>query len=377
MEIIIGADIVPTNSNKNAFVNADVNSLVDKTLQNVLKTADYRIFNLEVPLTDKKNPIAKCGPNLIAQKNTVNGIMSLGVDFLTLANNHIMDQGEDGLKDTIQILDEKKIAHAGAAFSKEEAAKPFMMEKDGMRVGIYCCAEHEFSIISDSMAGANPFDPLWSLDHIQELKNKCDYVIVLYHGGKEQYRYPSPQLQQVCRRIVDKGADLVICQHTHCVGCREEWKQGTIVYGQGNFLFDDCDNEYWKTSLLVSIVFHENKSTIKYLPLCKVGASVSLAVGKEKEDILKGFEVRSNEIKQKGFINREYAKYAESMLPDYLNRTLGQVHKNLIFRVLNKFMGNKLRQKCYSGSNALALINTIECEPHRELFIEGLRNYEK
>src|SRR5690606_29065463 len=119
-----------------------------------------------------------------------------------------------------------------------------------IKIGFYVCAEHEFSIASVDSPGANPFDPLESLDHIADLKNECDYVVVLYHGGKEHYRYPSPYLQKVCRKMADKGANLVICQHSHCIGCFEVYKDSTLVYGQGNFIFNKHDNEYWKTSIL-------------------------------------------------------------------------------------------------------------------------------
>ena len=77
-----------------------------------------------------------------------------------------------------------------------------------------------------------------SLDHIQNLKDQCDYVIVLYHGGKEHYRYPSPYLQRVARKMVEKGADLVVCQHSHCIGCYEKYKDSMIIYDQGNFIFE-------------------------------------------------------------------------------------------------------------------------------------------
>jgi hypothetical protein len=70
----------------------------------------------------------------------------------------------------------------------KEAAQPYIWEQKGIRVGIYACAEHEFLIATEYSPGATPFDPLESLDHIQDLANKCDYLIVLYHGGKEHYR---------------------------------------------------------------------------------------------------------------------------------------------------------------------------------------------
>lgn len=249
--IIIGGDIVPTESNRKLFAGANVDELIGTDLKELLRRADYTIFNLEVPLTDTENPIPKCGPNLIAPTETVNGLKAINPYFFTLANNHILDQGEQGLFSTMNCLGEAGIDYAGVGRNLDEASKGFIKEINGIKVGIYCCAEHEFSIAIEHSAGANPFDPLESMDHISTLKNQSDYVMVLYHGGKEHYRYPSPYLQKVCRKCVDKGADLVVCQHSHCIGCEEKWNGGTIVYGQGNFLFDDSDNEYWKTSLLV------------------------------------------------------------------------------------------------------------------------------
>ena len=68
----------------------------------------------------------------------------------------------------------------------------------------------------------------------------CNSII---NGGKEHYRYPSPDLQKICRKFIDKGADLVVCQHSHCIGCEEKYNHGTIVYGQWNFLFDRSNIE--------------------------------------------------------------------------------------------------------------------------------------
>ena len=374
MKILIGADIVPTKSNEKAFIQSDTSALVDADLLKVLQKADYRVFNLEVPLTDQEEPIAKCGPNLIAPAASVNGIRALGADFLTLANNHIMDQGVNGLHDTIRMLEQQGIAYAGVGDTPEQAAKPYILEKDGLRVGFYCCAEHEFSIVSEQKPGANPFDPLWSLDHIQDLKKQCDYVIVLYHGGKEHYRYPSPELQKVCRRIADKGADLIICQHSHCIGCKEEWNHATIVYGQGNFLFDEEDNEYWATSLLVSVDLQKEHAEIEFEPLCKNGSKIELANGNRKQDILSDFNIRSGKILENEFIQQKYNEFADSMLMSYCNRSLGKVSRSLIFRVLNKLASGDLRRKCYTGSDVLSLLNAMECEPHRELFVRGLQN---
>lgn len=373
MNILIGADLVPTKSNMNYFENENIEKLVDNNLLKILKEAEYKIFNLEVPLVDNENPINKCGPNLIASTKSGLGIKALGINFLTLANNHILDQGENGLNSTLRVLKELNISFAGAGKNIEEATKPFIFEMENKKIGIYCCAEHEFSIASQNSAGANPFDPLESLDHIQNLKKLVDYVIVLYHGGKEHYRYPSPNLQRTCRKIIEKGGNLVICQHTHCIGCEEKWKNGVIIYGQGNFLFDHSNSEFWKTSLLINI---KDNFEIDYIPILKDGFFVKLANEKAKREILDSFYHRSKEIKKEDFIKKEYEKIAESEYIRYLSMIQGRRYNSLLFRIINKITNYKLKEYIlkyfYPKKNIATLCNVIMCEVHRENFLYKL-----
>ena len=292
MSIIIGADLVPTKSNEALFNAGDAKALIGDELLSVLNSAAFRVFNLEVPLTDKEMAIKKCGPNLIAPTSTINGIKNIGVDLFTIANNHIMDQDAVGLKSTITVLNNAGICFVGAGGNLQEASKPYILKKDGMNIGVYACVEHEFSIANDHMPGANPFDPLYSFDHVSELKKQCDFVIVLYHGGKEYYRYPSPELQRYCRRFIEKGADLIVCQHSHCIGCEEKYLGGTIVYGQGNFLFDNSESVYWQTSLLIQI---NEAGEISYIPIVKNGNTVRLAKGENAKDVIDQFNKRSED----------------------------------------------------------------------------------
>lgn len=375
---IIGADIVPTESNVNLFANADVETLIGNDIKNLLGSANFTIFNLEVPLTDKSTPIKKCGPNLIAPTRTIAGLKAVNPHFFTLANNHILDQGEQGLNSTMSLLNKYGIAYAGAGKDLGEAAKPYIIEQDGKKIGIYCCAEHEFTIATENTPGGNPFDPLNSLDHIMELKKQCDYVIVLYHGGKEYYRYPSPYLQKVCRKIVDKGADIVVCQHSHCIGCEEKWHEGTIVYGQGNFLFDDGDNEYWNTSLLIELEIDKNIK-VNYIPLCKDKNKVRLAEQEVKNRIIQDFDFRSAQIADIKLVEAKYKEFAEKMFTTYIGTFSGRISKNLLFRIANKLSRYRLARyffnSWYSNETLLAMQNVIECEAHRELLIKGIKDY--
>lgn len=369
MKLLIGADIVPTMSNRKYFINGEIEMLVDKELKIVLDTADYRIFNLEVPLTNEQKPIPKCGPNLIAPPSTIRGIKTLNPSLITLANNHILDQGEQGLESTKEILGKNGIPYLGAGDNLSQACQPYIIEQNSLHIGFYACAEHEFSIATDTTPGTNPFDPLESLDHIAALKAECDYVIVLYHGGKEHYRYPSPYLQKACKKMAQKGADLVVCQHSHCIGCYEEYEGSTIVYGQGNFIFDHSESEYWQTSLLLRVSISD-KMAVDYIPICKRGKSIELADSNEKSDILEQFKHRSAQIKEDGFIDGQYHNFANSMQQNYLYALAG--YGKWMQRIDRRLLGGRLIKRQFNNEKRLVLRNYIECEAHRELIVDFL-----
>lgn len=373
MSIIIGADIVPTEANKSLFETGDVESVLGVDLLNLLNAADYRIFNQECPLVDKDSPIQKGGPVLGAGTSCINGIKALGADLLSIANNHIMDHGNAGLESTIKTIESHSIAFLGAGYDLRLAARPFIFKLKNKKVGVYSCAEHEFSIAGENTPGANPFDPLESFDHVISLKEQCDFLIVLYHGGKEYYRYPSPMLQKVCRKFVEKGANLVVCQHSHCVGCEEKYCGGTIVYGHGNFIFDKIKNPLSETSLLITI---NDDWSIGYVPLIKVEKGVRLASGKIAQKIMAEFRSRNEQIKEEYFVVNEYKKFASLMLRHYLLACSGYSH-SVLRKILNRLTGGMMAKKttnAYNKKELLALRNFVECEAHRELWVEGLKN---
>lgn len=372
MYLLIGADLVPTRSNQELFCAGDANSLLGDELQSILKGAQFRIFNLEVPLTDVESPIEKCGPNLIAPTAAINGYVAMGVNLLTLANNHILDQGIQGLSSTRNVLEERTIPYLGVGETLKEAAKPYIFAFNNKIIGIYACAEHEFSVATEKSAGANPFDPLESPDHVKALKEQCDYVIVLYHGGKEHYRYPSPGLQKNCRKLVEKGADLVVCQHSHCIGCEEKYLQGTIVYGQGNFLFDDSNKDEWKTGLLIRL---EDDFTISYIPLAKSGCTVRLADRESWDEIMTQFAQRSEYIKDENAVQQEFELFAKSMQQEYLSKFLPDA--GLLAKIAIKLTGGKFLKwkvtKTFSSKVRRRIQNYIECEAHNELMVQILK----
>jgi len=176
----------------------------------------------------------------------------------------------------------------------------------------------------------------------------------------------------LCRKLVDKGADLVVCQHSHCIGCEEKYHGGTIVYGQGNFLFDLSANECWKTGLLIRL---DPSFAIQYIPVVKTGETVRMATEQEQADILAAFQKRSDEIKDAELVEQKYQEFSELYIKKYLYAFSGK--ESLLFRVVNRILKNRLRnvvlERKYKKKQFLAIRNFVECEAHRELLLQALK----
>ncbi len=371
--IIIGADVVPCNGNKELFESGDVKAILGEELTEIMQAADYRVVNLEVPLTDSTDPIIKCGPNLIASTKTIEGYKAMGIDLVTTANNHILDQGRQGLDSTLEVLKSAGIAQVGSGYDLQSAAKPYFTVVGGKKIGFYATCQHEFSWIQDYGYGANGFDALEAPDQIAAAKAQCDYLIVLYHAGVEYYRYPTPYMQKVCRKMIDKGADLVVCQHTHCIDCEEKYNGGVICYGQGNFTFGSSSREEWLTGLLVTVDVEGGDYKVGYIPLEVQGDVVRLS---KNESILNGYFERSKEILQEGKIDELYEELAVSKRRMFLDTFRGY-HDSAFYRLIWKLSGKKASNILLKRGSRVRLINFITNEAHRNIILKFLNAYKE
>ncbi len=263
------------------------------------KKADRVIVNLECAVTDKDTPIKKLGPNLNAPFGTVETLKKAGVTDCALSNNHIFDFGKPGLYDTIAEIEKNGLGHTGIGENAKDARRDMIIEKDGKRVAIINVCDHEYSYALEDRVGAREFDPFETADDIAEAKKHADYVILVYHGGKEHCHYPSPRQVKMCRSMVRRGADVVLCQHTHCIGCYEEFEGGHILYGQGNFhfIYDAlaAKGDGWYEGLM-AVVDLEDTCKVKFIPTVGAGVGIRLANEEESARILGEMTERSKSL---------------------------------------------------------------------------------
>ena len=281
--IIIGGDTCPSGNIEVEFKKGDSKAILNDVLP-VFESADYVLVNLECPFITEKSPIEKDGIALGADTECANGLKAIGIDAVNLANNHILDHGKKGLKSTIEILNNNNIEYFGASNNLENAQKPLFITINGKCFCLIGVAEHEFSIALDDAYGANPADPIQVVRTLRANKDSFDHLIVLVHGGKEYYRNPTPKQQEFCRFLVEEGADAVICQHSHCAGTFEYYMEKPIVYGQGNFIFENLgrNTAMWNEGFLVSLNFNGNKINTEFIPFTQSSKHIGVKLMKGK-----------------------------------------------------------------------------------------------
>lgn len=316
IKISICGDVCPIGVNE-LWAQGDIETLFHD-VPSEFATSDRVIVNLECATTERGNPIAKCGPNIGVTTNTAKVLRQVGVTDCAISNNHIFDLGVEGAEDTIQCIEEAGMNHTGFGKNALDARKDLIMEVGDKKIAFLAVCEHEYCYALPNRMGARGFDPYDTIEDIQKAKAENDYVVVLYHGGKEQSIYPSPRLRHQSQALIKQGADVVLCQHSHCVGCYEEFEGGHILYGQGNFHFVERkkDHPHWTNGLMVQLLIEEDLQ-IRFLPIQVVPNGIELAKGADAARIMEMFEMQSRNLQTDAWLDG-WREFCESKKETYL-----------------------------------------------------------
>ncbi|MDD4089882.1 MAG: CapA family protein [Tissierellia bacterium] len=373
MNFLIAGDLYISDEFKNK-------NLIDKSVQDLFSKADYRIVNLEAPITDDRseNKIIKTGPHLrMSEETAISVLNQLNIDGVTLANNHILDYGTKGLLDTFDTLKSKEVAYVGSGTNLKDAARYITLNKEGMKIAIINFCENEWSIAEENSPGANPMDIIDNANQIKEAKATHDKVIVIVHGGHEYYNLPSPRMQKQYRFYADQGADIVVGHHTHCISGNEVYNGVPIYYSLGNFLFTKNNpNDEWYTGLILEVDISSEGIDCQIHPVRQERGSFNLTL-LEGEEIEEVFEKITNynsiitnekmlDLKWDEFINRQSHMYLNYWSP------FSYVKNKYLNVVSRKLFGNMLNKKGTS-----LFLNLVRCEAHRDLSKEVLKKHLK
>lgn len=371
MKVLIAGDFCPQKRAAKKIDQGEYNSVFGD-IKSVVTRANYSIVNFECPVaTRDEKPIFKHGPNLRCSEKGIEAIKWAGFDCVTLANNHFLDYGPEGVKNTLEACNKHGIDTLGGGMNLHDASKVLYKEFDGETLAIINCCEHEFSIATEKTAGSNPLNPIKQYYTIKDAKDKADYVLVIVHGGHELWQLPSPRMIEIYRFFVDAGADAVVNHHQHCYSGYEFYRDKPIFYGLGNFCFDK-QNYYkglWEYGFLLSLSFGKGVS-FEIFPYeqCKYEPSI-----KPLEDSTVFFKSLQD---LNGIITDR--KRLIEITTDYYKKSLRSTRftfEPYNGRVLSKLYSLGLLPNLLSKKKLLKIKNMMLCESHRDKLFFFLNNF--
>jgi poly-gamma-glutamate capsule biosynthesis protein CapA/YwtB (metallophosphatase superfamily) len=360
------------------YVGTDFNPVVADSVRSLVGAARQSIVNLEAPVTDAPERIAKTGPHLAMPSQVLDHIADVGFTGVALANNHILDAGLTGLADTMRQAGERGLLTVGASVDRggaHDAARLRVPLGDGTLTLLNYC-EHEWSVRSDG-SGASGWDVITAFAQIQAARRAGDRVLVVLHGGNEYYPLPRPRLREELRFLAENGADAIVMHHSHVAAAYEVWHGVPIFYGLGNFQFT-LASPYsgWYEGLLLSLTFRrDGPVAFEVHPIRQTRTfDVVLATEQQRAATMRELEGYRIQVTSDDALLARWEEFTE--------QTAGLVVQSIaptsrlwprpLRRLVEIAAARRLRRDVEARK---ALLNDVRCESHREALETSLRAF--
>jgi poly-gamma-glutamate synthesis protein (capsule biosynthesis protein) len=320
--------------------------------------------------------IQKVGPHIFQSKESINRLREVGFNYVSLANNHIYDYGQQGLEQTIFELNKNYLNFIGGGLTFDEAYDPKIIDKNGIKIGLLAACENEFGCLYEKQPRGGYAWLFHALleDNIKILKKTCDYVILIAHSGVEDISFPIKEWRDRYKRLCDIGVDVVIGHHPHVPQGYEKHHNSLIFYSLGNFYFDTASfQDKSDDSYSVLFKFKQNKELdFEIIYHKKINGLTSLVSEQDVNFDLSNLNIilfdsylEKNDNICIELFNRYYYSYYENALGSISNDTTLR-HK------LKYFLKILLKKNLKSDIKNLLLLHNIRIDSHRFLVQRAL-----
>jgi len=283
---------------------------ISEELVSYMQDADIMCLNNEYSYSLHGKPLKGKAYTFRADPKQVEVLQQLGVDAVTLANNHVYDYGREAMLDTFTVLEDAGIPYFGAGETLQRAMEPLYLEVDGKTIALVAASRAEKYKMTPQATDTEPgilrcYDPELFLQVIREAKEHADFCIAFVHWGTE-YSYDLEQVQlDTGKAYLDAGADAVIGVHSHCLQGMEYYDQKPIIYSLGNYWF----NEKTLDTMLLQLHFSgdddDTRLTVQVIPAVQSGYRTTYASKFEEQrriyDFLESISVNV-EISDEGIV---------------------------------------------------------------------------
>ena len=277
--VVFTGDIAFSQKMANSWIGREC---LENEVSDYLCGADYVIGNIESPLTD--SVFNRNALHLHASPYAAGGYLStLNIKIWSIANNHVMDCGNQGLLDTIRCASENQCKTIGANVDEKEASCPLVIGEQ-VKIGVLSIAKPwEYIISGENKPGALTWKQTQLIRKwVEELKSEVDWIVFVVHGGDEFSDLPMPYVRAHYLELLDLGANIIVGHHPHVVQNYEYIENKLIVYSLGNFIFDtDFQRAFERTDVgvLLGICFEKNDFSMDFLPITINRIAQSVKVG--------------------------------------------------------------------------------------------------
>lgn len=256
--MVFTGDILLTGYLLTQYDSSGINGIISQDIVDEMVKADLTMVNEEFPFSNRGTAMEDKQYTFRIEPQRVNVFKDLGIDIVTLANNHTLDYGQDALTDTFETLNNSNIQYVGAGNNYDEAKQLREFTINDKKIGIL--AASRVIPVASWAAGTSPgvfstYDESGLVEEIKAADSICDTVIVYVHWGVEKSEYPEDYQRELAKAYIDAGADIVIGSHPHVLQGMEYYNGKPIIYSLGNFVFG---NQIPKTVLLKVEIDKEN-----------------------------------------------------------------------------------------------------------------------
>lgn len=240
--LLFGGDVLLSSHVLNAYDTAGgIHGVLDEGYRSAIGAADFFMVNQEFPFSNRGKQAEDKEYTFRLPPERVALLQEMGIDGVTLANNHALDFGVEALLDSCETLDGAGIARTGAGADLEAAKQPVRIADKGQEIAIIGATrvipQSDWAAWKNHGGMLATYDPAILLGEIQSLKGSADYVVVYVHWGVEKEEMPKEYQRTLAQQYIDAGADLVVGSHPHVLQGIEYYKGKPIVYSLGNFVF--------------------------------------------------------------------------------------------------------------------------------------------
>ena len=231
--------IMPAYNERNKKVLGILSDEVVKEMND----STLMVVNSEFTVSHRGSPMAGKQYTFRGKKENLSIYNEMGVDLVTLANNHVYDFGKDAFLDMLDAFDEYNIPRIGAGHNDSEAKKPYYFIINGYKFSFVNATRAEKYILTPEATSDSPgvfrcYDPTNMMNLIKEEKKNSDYVIAIIHYGTEGSHVLEQAQIDSSKMYIDSGADMVVGHHAHNLQGIEIYNDKPIIYNLGNFIFN-------------------------------------------------------------------------------------------------------------------------------------------